>query len=223
LAGWAGVTANDFGTVLGCPVRLENEANLAAWGEHVFGAGRGRDTTLLVKLHSGVGAGIVIDGRLFTGTGGAAELGHVPVDRNGLPCRCGKRGCLDTRASIPALLEQAADLGVTDMPALLQRVVDGDTAVRRLVRHAASLVGRALVPACMLLIPERVILVGALSHAGDVVIDPIRSALQAAAMPGAQLPPDVVLGQFTDRATAMGSSALALQRAGWLRNGDMRH
>lgn len=220
LAGWAGVGAADLAKVLGCPATLENDANLAALGEHVYGSGRGHATTITVKLHSGVGAGLIVDDRLRTGShGGAGELGHVRVVARGELCRCGKRGCLDTRASIPALLAAGRENGAhadLDMPTLIRRVQAGERAETRLVHDAAVLVGRALVTANLLLVPEKVILVGALARTRNVVVDPIRRELERGAVPGTDTVPRVTLGELGDRPTVLGALALVLRKSGWL-------
>lgn len=224
LPGWGGVAAADFARMLGCPVTLENDANLAAWGEQLYGAGRGCHSSIVVKLHSGVGAGLIVADHLVTGPrGGAGELGHVTVVPRGAWCRCGKRGCLDTRASIPALLKTMEPIGVADVASLLTRISQGDDRVARHVEAAATLVGRALVPVTLLLVPERVILVGALARAGRVIADPIRRELTRGAMPGTATSADVRLGELGDRATVQGAVGLVLSTAGWLsRPGDRR-
>ena len=218
LAGWSGLTAQDVAEVLGVPVRLENDANVAALGEHVFGAARGVDTSLTVKFHSGIGAGLIIHGRLFTGArGGAGEIGHTPVDPRGPLCRCGKRGCLDTVAAVPALLDAArpryGDISVSE---LLRRVEGGDAGATRLVQDAASAVGDVVANACLLFAPELVVLTGALSRAGRVVLEPVERALLREALPDSDMRPRVVLGELEERGTPLGAAALALMQSGWL-------
>jgi len=218
LPGWYGVSAHEFAERLEIPVVVENDANLAALGEHVFGAGRGSRDSITVKFHSGIGAGIIVAGELVSGsTGGAGEIGHTLVDRRGPLCRCGKRGCLDTYAAVPAALESMSSvhpsLGFRGFIDLIQ---SGDPGAERVARDAAELVGEALANACLLLAPERIVLVGAMSRAGDVVLDPIRSALDRQSIPDHVAVPDVVLGELGDRHTAMGAVALALRHLGWL-------
>ncbi len=89
---------------LGVTVRLENDANAAALGENVFGAGRGTRHMLYITVSTGVGAGIIVDGRLYGGAkGSAGEIGHTIVDPSGPPCGCGKRGCLESLSSGTAI------------------------------------------------------------------------------------------------------------------------
>ena len=105
LAKWTGLApAQELSRRLGLPVRLENDANLGALGEFLYGAGREAGDMVYVKVSSGVGAGLVLEGSLHTGaTGFAGELGHVVVVPDGVLCRCGNRGCLETVASTVAL------------------------------------------------------------------------------------------------------------------------
>lgn len=217
MPGWAGVTSADLESVLGCAAVLENDANLAALGEFTFGASRGASTSIAVKMHSGVGAGLIVGGVLVSGRhGGAGEIGHVGVRPRGAACRCGKRGCLDTIASIPAILARTAPNSDEDLAAFLARVREGDVAAGRALREAAALVGQVLVTANLLLVPERVVVVGALVRAGEVVLDEISAQLRAGAVPGTRTVPHVVRGELGDRATVLGAAALVLRSSGWL-------
>jgi len=108
LPGWTGMTSDDFAAALGVPVSIDNDANLAALGEHIWGAGQGCADCITVKFHYGIGCGLFVNGTLVRGIGGAGEIGHTCVDQRGPLCRCGKRGCLDTHAAIPAMLGAVA-------------------------------------------------------------------------------------------------------------------
>ncbi|MGH3016636.1 MAG: ROK family protein, partial [Gaiellaceae bacterium] len=102
LPGWAGVRAADeMSRRLGLPVQVENDANLGALAEHLWGAGAGCSSLAYLKVATGIGAGLVLDGRLFRGAGGTAgEIGHLTVDEQGPMCRCGSRGCLEAYTSV---------------------------------------------------------------------------------------------------------------------------
>ena len=106
LPGWVGLDAGEqLARRLGVPVDVDNDANLGALAEFTFGAARGLDDVIYVKVASGIGAGIILGGRLHRGvTGNAGEIGHVEVRPDGVVCRCGNRGCLETVASASALL-----------------------------------------------------------------------------------------------------------------------
>lgn len=215
LPGWSGVTDGSIAEVLGFPVRIDNDANLAALGEHRWGAAQNVDDCIVIKFHSGIGGGLVVGGAVVRGAlGGAGEIGHTTVDERGPLCRCGKRGCLDSFASVPAILEslrpQHGELTLRDLMGLLER---GDPGAVRVVGDAAELVGKAVADACNLLAPQRVVLVGAMTAAGEQVVGPVRAALKRHVAPSA--PPEVVLGALDTRHTALGAVALALEELQW--------
>ena len=217
LPGWGGTVADDFARAFVLPALLENDANLAALGEHIWGAGRGQATTITVKFHSGIGAGVIVNGELVSGThGGAGEIGHITIDPRGSLCRCGKRGCLETFASVPAILDAMApkhpDLAVAELIEMLDR---DDPGARRVVGDAATLVGQVVGSASVLVAPDSVVVVGAMARAGDAVMSPLTDAVQRQALPGVA-GPDVVRGSLGDRHTALGATALVLRHSGWL-------
>jgi predicted NBD/HSP70 family sugar kinase len=215
LPGWPGVTGDDFEAALGVPVSIDNDANLAALGEHVWGAGQGCDDCVTIKFHVGIGCGLFVNGTLVRGTGGAGEIGHTCVDERGPLCRCGKRGCLDTYAAIPAMLDALRPQHrALTLPGLMTLLADRDPGAIRVVSDAAGLVGQHLAAACNLLAPQRVVLVGAMAAAGDLVLGPIRAALHRDIAPNQ--PPDLVLGTLGTRHTALGAVALALGESSWL-------
>jgi len=218
LPGWAGESARSIGERLDLPVALDNDTNLAALGEHVFGAGRGSRSSLTVKFHSGIGAGVIVGNVSVSGhRGGAGEIGHFLVDPRGPLCRCGKRGCLDTYAAVPAILSAMRSLHPQiDFPGFIRLLADRDPGAERVAQDAAALVGHAVATANLLLAPEVVIVVGAMSRAGDVVLEPIRAALVRESIPESHEVPRVILGSLGDRHTATGAVALALQSLGWL-------
>jgi len=224
LAGWGGTTAEDFRRVLHIPTLIENDANLAALGEHIWGAARGRATTITVKFHSGIGAGLIVNHQLVTGPhGGAGEIGHSTVDPRGAVCRCGKRGCLDTFAAVPAILRALEprhdSIGVAELLGLL---AERDPGAQRVVTDAAALVGQAVGAACLLIAPDAVVVVGAMARAADFALGPIREAVKEAALPRAAHVPEVTRGALGDKHTALGGVALALRQSGWLPLGSTR-
>lgn len=96
-------------SALKIPVKIDNDANCAALGEQIAGAGKGADNLLLVTLGTGIGAGIVIDGKIYSGRGAAGEVGHMCIEKDGLKCACGKCGCWEKYASVSALIEQTKE------------------------------------------------------------------------------------------------------------------
>jgi predicted NBD/HSP70 family sugar kinase len=218
LPGWAGTHAAErMSDLLGMEVWLRNDANLGALAEATWGAGRGATTVVYLKLATGIGAGIVIDGRLFGGAGGTAgEIGHTSLDETGDICRCGSRGCLETYASgaaIAGLLSRSLGepLGPDDV---MQRAVDGDPGCRRALADAGRHIGAAVADLCNLVNPERIIVGGSMAVAGDVLLDPLREAVGLRAIPSAAEDVEIVLGELGERAELLGAVALVLHEAG---------
>jgi predicted NBD/HSP70 family sugar kinase len=214
LPGWAGVTvADDMRERLRLPVHVDNDANLGALAELRWGAGKGCDTLVYLKVATGIGAGLVIFGRLFRGVGGTAgEIGHTIIDETGPICRCGSRGCLETVAGIPpivALLRPSfgEDLNVEGV---LARAAAGDAACCRAIGDAGSHIGNAVANLCNLLNPARIVVGGTLAAAKDVLLEPMRVAVQRRAIPSAGDDVEIVAGVLGDRAEVLGAVALVL-------------
>ena len=215
LPGWHGVTADEIAAALGVAVSIDNDSNLAALGEHVWGAGRGCDDSVTLKFHYGIGCGLFVNGTLVRGSGGAGEIGHIAVDERGPLCRCGKRGCLETYAAISAIMEALRPQhGELTLAQLMRLLAVRDPGAVRVVGDAAELVGMHLAAVCNLLAPRRVIVTGPMAQAGELVLEPIGTAVRRRVAPNAV--PEIVLGALGKRNTALGAIALALDETDWL-------
>lgn len=216
LPGWQQLApANELAERLGVPVVVDNDANLGAMAEHQHGAGRGVADLLYVKLASGVGAGLVLGGRLHRGTAGlAGEVGHVLAREDGAVCRCGSRGCLETEVSTRRLLDllRPAYGDDLDLGGLLRFDAGGEAAVRRVLEDAGHTVGRVLAGLCTTLNPARIVVGGSLGSSATLV-EAIREGVDQYAHPEAAASCEVLSGQFGGRAELMGSVALAISRA----------
>jgi predicted NBD/HSP70 family sugar kinase/biotin operon repressor len=215
LPGWAGIKAQEvLSERLGACVKVDNDANLGALAEATFGAGRGFSDVVYVRLGSGVGAGLVIDGRLHHGASGlAGEIGHVQVQHDGAVCRCGNRGCLETVAAegaLRALLGPTRGDNVTRRD-LLELVAAGDLGAGRVVNDAGRAVGRVLADLCNILNPEAIVVGGELSEAGEALLSGIRDALDRYALPGAAEVVNVIPAELGERAEVLGAVALVTQ------------
>ncbi len=218
LPGWAGTHAAErMGERLSMEVWLSNDANLGALAESIWGAGRDAAGLVYLKLATGIGAGIVLGGRLFEGAGGTAgEIGHMSLNETGDICRCGSRGCLETYASaaaIAGLLSRSLGepLGPDDVT---QRAVDGDPGCRRALADAGRHIGAAVADLCNLINPERIVVGGSMAVAGDVLLDPLREAVGLRAIPSAAEDVEIVPGELGGRAELLGAVALVLHEAG---------
>jgi predicted NBD/HSP70 family sugar kinase len=191
----------------GLPVRVDNDANLGALAEHTWGAGRDCADLVYVKIATGIGAGIVLDGRLYRGSAGTAgELGHVTLDASGPICRCGNRGCLELSAGGRALLAQA---GLRDLDELARRAVEGDPGCRRLILDAGRHLGVALGGLLNLINPDRIV-VGEFASSTELLLEPLRRGMAETAMAAAVESVEVVPAHLGERAAALGGVALAL-------------
>ncbi len=216
LPGWHELApAEELGRRLALPVAVDNDANLGAMAEHQHGAARGAADVLYVKLASGVGAGLVLGGRLHRGVAGlAGEIGHVLAREDGRVCRCGSRGCLETEVSTRRLLELLRPLydDTLDLDGLLALDTRGETAVRRVLTDAGHTVGRVLAGVCTMLNPAMIVVGGSLGSS-PTLVEAIRGGVDRYAHPEAAASVSVVSGRFGGRAELMGSLALAISRA----------
>jgi predicted NBD/HSP70 family sugar kinase len=216
LPGWIGARPEALMSArLGLAVRVENDANLGALAEIVWGAGRGCSELVYVKVASGVGAGLVLNGRLYHGsTGTAGEIGHLTIDESGPVCRCGNRGCLEALAGADAVLEPLRRrLG--DRPTLrdvVARARAGDTGCRRVIADAGHALGLAVAGVCNLLAPERVVVGGELAAAGDLLLDPLRAIAARSAIAATRRLP-ITAGVLGERAEVLGAVALVLRES----------
>ncbi|MEA2310789.1 MAG: hypothetical protein QOE28_757 [Solirubrobacteraceae bacterium] len=214
LPGWAGVRPGpELNARLDLSIEVDNDANLGALGELTFGAAQGARNLIYVKLASGIGAGLVLGGRLHRGaTGIAGEIGHVLVNPDGPVCRCGSRGCLETVAGAPALLDLLRPTlgGDVTLSAMLAACEDGDAGTRRVVMDAGRAVGRAVADLVNSLNPELIVVGGHLAAAGDPLIDGVRESIGRYSLPAAAQASEVRAGVLGERAGVLGALALVI-------------
>jgi glucokinase len=191
LPGWKDVPLRDIiEKELGNQAFLINDANAGAVGELYFGAGRGSRNFIYITVSTGIGGGIIIDGRAYTGsTGTAGELGHMVIDHNGPPCTCGNKGCWETLASGTALAREArqritegaatsileyagGDLEKVNAEAVHEAARAGDRLANELIARAAYYLGVGLANLINIFNPERIIVGGGLSNIGDALLKP---------------------------------------------------
>jgi predicted NBD/HSP70 family sugar kinase len=217
LRGWEGVSVADvLSNRIQRPVFVDNEANLGGLAEYRTGAARGARGAAYIRVGHTISAGLLIDGAIFRGvTGKAGQIGHVTIDENGPICRCGSRGCLDTLAGGPALLELFRDdPGMQRVRDLLLRAESGDASARRVIADAGRHIGVAAASLCNLIDPERLVIGGELAQAGEILLAPMRHALERSALAGLAGIPDIVQGELGDRAELLGCLALAIDQVG---------
>ncbi|HWR98677.1 MAG TPA: ROK family protein, partial [Candidatus Methanoperedens sp.] len=174
LPGWRDVPLRDrVAAALGLPVRLENDANAAAYGEYWRGAGQGCASMVLLTLGTGVGGGLVLGGALWRGADGmAGEIGHLTVDPAGRTCRCGNVGCLETYASATGIVDRYRELAGIEEAVSAEvvhvRALEGDANARQAYREAGRALGLAFATLVNLLNPERIVIGGGVLPAWDL-------------------------------------------------------
>ena len=178
----------------GIPARLSNDANCAALAEYVAGAGAGCRNMVLITLGTGVGGGIIIDGKIYAGMRSAgAELGHTVLVLDGEPCTCGRRGCWEAYASATALIRQTGQAALAHPESLLASIPaqdingrtafdaaeQGDAAARAVVARYCEYVAAGLTDLVNALAPERILLGGGISRQGESLLGPVREYVAA--------------------------------------------
>lgn len=203
--------------LLGMPVRTDNDANLCALAEFLWGRAPGHRDMVYLKLSRGIGSGLMLGGTLYRGVhGGAGELGHSPIVPEGPPCRCGNRGCLETVAGTGPLVDLCASRlgGRLSVEAVVEMAGAGDTICRRALRDVGSVVGTALASTINLLNPSLVVIGGEMEVAFRFLETPIREAMDRAAIHRSAADAVVIPGTLGRRAEALGAVALVLRESG---------
>jgi predicted NBD/HSP70 family sugar kinase len=195
---------------------VDNDANLGALAEAAFGAGRDAGDLIYLKVSSGIGAGLILNGRLYRGSSGlAGELGHVLVDPDGIVCRCGNRGCLETIAATSALVDclRPTHGGDFTVAAMLDAARSGDAACEMAIADAGKALGQVVAMLLNVLNPEMLIIGGDLAAAGDLLLDGIRESVARAALPETSRGAQLVAGVLGERAQVLGALALVVSEA----------
>ena len=209
------------------PTRIDNDVRCAALGELKFGAGRGCENFICITVGTGIGSGIVINGKVVRGaTNAAGELGHIKLQMNGGPiCGCGDTGCLEAFASGPAIVamaqeyikggkstkfrEMAAVEGGEITPYMVAKAAEeGDPVAKRIFEIVGEYIGIGLTSVINLLNPERVIIGGGVAESGELLLGPIRKTIKERAMVVAGNAVEIVPAQLGNSAGVIGASML---------------
>ena len=197
----------------GVPVCLENDADAAAFGECVHGAGKGFDPVVMLTFGTGIGGGAVRAGQIYRGVNGEhPELGHMLVRSDGPECYCGARGCLESVASGTAIASAGQSLGLADARAVFAAAASGNPAAQRIVDEAVSAAATAAWICCHTFLPQRLVLGGGMmAEHYDLFANGIQKKLQAAT----QFTPasvSVVRAVLGNDAGVVGAASIALER-----------
>ena len=184
--------AKDMRAALGVDVRVVNDANAAAYGEAVYGAAKAYRSSILITLGTGVGSGIIIDGKLFEGAQGAgAEAGHMVIQVGGVPCGCGRRGCFEQYASASALIRDTKKAMFEDKESSMWELVGkdpekvdgrtafdaaktGDATAQKVVKNYIMYLGEGILNLVNIFRPDAVIVGGGICNEGEYLLAPLR-------------------------------------------------
>lgn len=218
--------AKMFSEALGVPVAMTNDANAAALGEMAYGAAKGMKNFIMITLGTGVGSGIVCDGKMVYGSDGlAGELGHVRVEpHNGRECGCGRTGCLETYCSATGVARTAREILSTSEVATSLREIPldeieskhvaiaaskGDEIAQSIMSFTGRLLGRACADFACFNSPEAFIFFGGLTKAGDLIMNPIREGYEENILKCYKGKAKMLVSQLDDaKAAVLGASAL---------------
>ena len=222
--------ASEIKELTGLSCVIENDANAAAWGEAIYGAGKGISHSIILTIGTGIGGGVVMNGQLYRGANGcAAEFGHLRIVPNGELCGCGARGCFEQYASGSALMRHIRDEIAKDpsqSPNLLalgdgsveglkgahitQAAKDGNTVALAALATTGRYIGEAISSLSVLFDPKIVVIGGGVVDAGDLLLEPARKAMLAT-MPfnGKHPLPQIVAAQMGNEAGLVGAADLA--------------
>ena len=206
------------------PVRLDNDVRVATLGELKYGAGKGCENLVCITIGTGIGSGLVMNGKLVRGAKNAAgEIGHIKMTMGEGPlCGCGDFGCFEAYASGPAIVAMARDyirggksskfkeLATEELSPYIvaQAALQGDVVAKQIYRKMGEIIGIGLTSVINLLNPERVIIGGGVADAGDILINPIKETIQKRAMPIQAASVEIVHAQLGNTAGVIGASLL---------------
>ena len=225
--GWEHFMIGDtVGELMGLPVKIANDANVAALGETKFGCGKNYNNTVLVTLGTGVGGGIVIDGKLFEGNKSAgAELGHSVIAFGGEACTCGRRGCLEAYASATALIRdtkrameknpqskmwECGGLDKVDGKVAFD-YLDTDETARKVVKNYTDMLGVGLVNIANVFRPEAIMLGGGVCAEGERLTKPLKEFMDREIYAGKKGPcVEILIAELGNKAGLLGAAALLM-------------
>jgi glucokinase len=195
--GWRDFPLRDeVGSRVDLPASLDNDANCATLGEWWRGAARGGRNVVGLTIGTGIGGGLILDGKLYHGASDAAgEIGHTTIDSTGRRCKCGNYGCLEAYASGPAIAERAREALDVDGSSILHELVDGDASritaatvfeaskrgdqvALEVVRDTAHFLGVGISNLINIFNPDLVVVAGGVTQAGDLLFDPLRAEVR---------------------------------------------
>ena len=202
--------AKKIGEVIPCPVRIANNADCAALGEAIAGAGKNHSDVVMFTLGNGVGGGVIINGEVFEGGSiGGGEVGHQMIEINGRECSCGRKGCLEAYVSVPALIREASQIYNKEMT--LKEIFDqyeqGNTEIVKLIDQYSKILGQGIANIVNMFRPQLIILGGNMSNYIGTLIEPIKKVMTENCFGGnSGTIPEIVIAELGSNAGMIGAA-----------------
>ena len=201
-----------LGEVIPCPVRIANDADCAALGEAIAGAGKNFSDVVMFTLGNGVGGGIILNGEIFEGgIIGGSEVGHQVIKANGRLCTCGRKGCLEAYVSIPALLKSARQVSGREinLDEIFELAKNNDVSMNEVIEQYILMLGQGLVNIVNMFRPQLILLGGAMSSHAKNFIEPLEDILQEDSFGGSHAPiPKISIAELGNDAGMIGAANL---------------
>lgn len=229
-SGWKGFELGKWmEQTLGIPCRLDNDANAGALGEYHFGAGRGSKLMVYITISTGIGSGIVYDGKLIRGKDHmAGEIGHIVVSESGSRCSCGARGCLESFSSGGAIETRAREwaerrpehvarmIELSGGPAitakgLMQAAAEGDQAATHILNETMRWLARGILMVIRILNPDVIVLGGGVAQSGELLLRTLRTFLDELASPTITYSTEIVTAALGSYSALYGAAAMGLE------------
>lgn len=229
IAGWRDVDLKGlFEKRTGLSIRVENDANAAALGENWSGAGNGSRNMVAITLGTGVGCGIIINGKIVDGVNGTAgEIGHITIDPDGIPCNCGRRGCVETITSATGIARQALQViekdptgplalrfqkaGDITSKDVFSLAAEGDADSQNIVERTTDVLGTVLAGVAAVINPSCIVIGGGVSKAGDRLLEPMKHAFNKYALPRLAEACEIKIARLGNDAGLIGAASLVFK------------
>jgi glucokinase len=210
------------------PVFIDNDANVACYGEFLFGAGQGAQSIICVTLGTGVGGGIIIDGKIYRGAGGAAgEIGHLTVESRGRKCNCGNHGCMEAYVGAPHMRERCIEKIKAGRKSIITKIVEGslskitpkvlleaafykDALALEIWQETGMYLGIGLASLINIFNPEKIIIGGGVANAGKLISDPMKKTIKERALAVSLHEVKIVRAKLGEEAGVIGAAMLVL-------------
>lgn len=220
LNGWVNVRLGTiFSEKFNLPVYVDNDANVMGLGEVAYGAAKDCTDAIFITVGTGIGGAIVMNGQLYGGyKNRGAELGHVTIDHKGIDCNCGGRGCLEAYASTSALIRQYAELSGKDAESIdghyiVEKFNAGEPSAVKCMQEHTDYLGHGIASFVNTFAPQKVVIGGGISEAGQFYIDMIKASTFSYAMPDCATNTDVVAAILGNNAGCLGAASLVFKNS----------